>query len=90
MLLRIEQECLGETTVVHVVGRLVGAGVEELRRVCTASPRPLRIDLAELLQADEMGLALLRALRDSGAELMAVSPFIALLLRPDREKANVK
>jgi hypothetical protein len=87
MLLRIAEERLGETTVVRVAGRLVGEGVEELSRLCTASPRPLRIDLAGLLQADEMGLSLLRSLRESGAELAGVSPFIALLLEGRRDRA---
>lgn len=80
MLLRISEERLAEATVVHVAGRLVGAGTEELGRVCAASPRPLRIDLAGLLQTDELGIALLRSLRESGAELTDVSPFITLLL----------
>ena len=71
----------------HVAGRLVGEGVEELGRVCTASPRPLRIDLAGLLQADELGLSLLRSLRDSGAELSGVSPFIRFLLDNGRNDA---
>ena len=64
----------------HVAGRLVGEGVEELGRVCSGVSRPLRIDLAGLLQADELGLSLLRSLRESGAELADVSPFIGLLL----------
>ena len=80
MLLRIMEERLGEGTVVHVAGRLAGEGVEELGRVCTASPRPLRIDLGELLQADELGLSLLRSLHESGADLFGGSPFINLLL----------
>jgi len=87
MLLRIAEERLGDVTVVHVAGRLVGEGVGELDRVCAAAPRPLRIYLAELLQADEMGLSLLRSLRASGAELSGVSPFIRLLLEGGRDRA---
>ena len=71
----------------HVAGRLVGEGAGELSRVCTGSPRPLRIDLSGLLQADELGLSLLRSLRDSGAGLTGVSPFISLLLDSRREHA---
>ena len=88
MLLRISEERLGETTVVHVAGRLGGAGVEELGRVCIASPRPLRIELSGLLQADEIGLSLIRALRESGAELEGVSPFIRLLLEAGRDHVS--
>ena len=82
MLLRIAEERLGDTTVVHVAGRLVGAGVEELRRTCQTASGPVRLDLSGLLEADEVGLSLLRALRESGVELTGTSPFIDLLLDP--------
>ena len=88
MLLRITEERLGEGTVVHVAGRLAGEGVEELARICTASLRPLRVDLAALLQADELGLSLLRSLRESGAEMADMSPFINLLLDDRRTRAE--
>ena len=88
MLLRISEERLWDVTVVRVAGRLVGSGAEELGRVCTASPRPLRVDLTGLLQADELGLSLLRSLRASGAELTGVSPFIDLLLDTRRDRAE--
>jgi len=83
-MLRISDERLGEATVVHVAGRLAGEGVDELGRLCAALPHPLRIDLTELLHADELGLSLLRALRDSGAELEGVSPFLHLMLEEGR------
>ena len=66
----------------------MGEGVAELNRVCGASSRPLRIRLSGLLQADEMGLSLLRSLRESGAELSDVSPFIGLLLEGGRDRAS--
>ena len=87
MLLRITEERLGDVTVVHVAGRLVSEGAGELNRICMASPHPLRIDLSGLLQADELGLALLHSLRESGAELAGASPFISLLLDSRREHA---
>ena len=80
MLLRITEERLENTTVLHVMGRLEGPGVEELSRACRAAGTSLRLDLSALLHADEVGLALLGSLRDSGAELCGVSPFIQLLL----------
>jgi hypothetical protein len=83
-MLRIAEERLGEGTVVRVAGRLAGEGVAELGRVCEGSSRPLLIDLTELLQADDLGLALLRSLRESGAKLTGVSPFIELLLESRR------
>jgi ABC-type transporter Mla MlaB component len=80
MLLRIAEERLGETTVVHLSGRLVGVGVDELRRLCHAASGALRVDLAGLLEVDDVGLALLRSFREAGVELDAVSPFVQLLL----------
>ncbi|HLN59025.1 MAG TPA: hypothetical protein VK416_10725 [Thermoanaerobaculia bacterium] len=80
MLLRINEERLGDTTVVHVAGRLVGAGVEELSRSCRTAIGPVRVELSGLLEADEVGLSLLRSLAESGVELAGVSPFIQLLL----------
>ncbi len=87
MLLRIAEERLGEATVVHVSGRLGGDGVDELARACRGADGPLRLDLSELLHADEVGVSLLRSLRDAGAELVGVSPFIALLLENRRRDA---
>jgi hypothetical protein len=87
-MLRISEERLGETTVVRVAGRLNGEGVEELSRVCMDASRPLRIELVGLLQADERGLSLLRSLRESGAELVGVSPFIDLLLEGRKARAG--
>lgn len=87
MLLRITEERPGDLTIVHVAGRLMGEGVEELSRVCRAAPLPLRLDLAGLLQVDEIGLSLLRSLRESGAELTNESPFIQMMLAPRREHA---
>lgn len=65
---------------VHVAGRLGDVGIGELRRACRGASR-LRLDLSELLSADETATSLLAALRDSGAELVEVPPYIDLLLR---------
>ena len=65
---------------VHVAGRLGYVGIGELRRACRGTSR-LRLDLSELLSADETATNLLAALRDSGAELVRVPPYIELLLR---------
>lgn len=84
MLLRITEERLGERTVMHVMGRLEGAGVEELNRACRAAQAPLHVELSGLLQADEVGLSLLRSLRDAGVELTGASPFVQILLEEKR------
>ena len=87
MVLRITEERLGNVSVVRVAGRLAGDTVGELSRACAAAGGRVRLDLSHLLQADEVGLALLRSLRDSGAELVGVSPFIQLLLESRRSDA---
>lgn len=66
--------------VVHVSGALYLVGLDELRTACRGGTR-LRIDLSELLTADEESTRFLAALRDNGAELVAVPPFIDLLIR---------
>jgi hypothetical protein len=69
-----------EILTVRVAGRLGFVGLEELRRTCR-STRHLRLDLSQLLSADETGTNFLAALHDSGAELVNVPPYIDLLLR---------
>ena len=66
--------------VVQVEGRLDGDGVEELEKECREPPGALELNLSALLTADDVGLALLRSLRDSGAVLTGASPFLRLLL----------
>lgn len=66
--------------VVHVSGVLGVVGLEELRGACRGAAR-LRIDLSELLTADEAATRLLAAMRDAGAELVSVPPYIDLLIR---------
>ncbi|MGE5344648.1 MAG: hypothetical protein ACM3JH_01740 [Acidithiobacillales bacterium] len=77
------------STVVHVAGRLAGAGVDELSRVCRAASGRLRLELSALQVADEVGLALLRSLRESGAELADASPFVQILLDGSRSDDDV-
>jgi anti-anti-sigma regulatory factor len=80
MQLRITQTTDGPTTVVSVEGRLVGAGVAELERVCQGATPPIAIDLTYLQWMDAQSISMLNALADAGAELRAVSPYISLLL----------
>lgn len=64
---------------VHVAGRLGFVGLGELRKTCRTARR-IRLDLSELLSADDTGMDLLAALREDGAELVGVPPYIDLLL----------
>lgn len=75
----------GATTVLRVDGELVGEGVRELERSARAI-RPLRLDLTNLLRADDGGLAASWRLPASGAELANVPPYCALRL--EREARN--
>ena len=65
---------------VRVAGRLSTVGLGELRRACREDAR-VRLDLSDLVSADEAGTTLLATMRDSGAELVGVPPYIDLLLR---------
>jgi len=78
--LRIDREDRKGVTVLRVEGRLCGDEVAELTRESGRVTGRLELDLAELLTADEVGLSLLRSLRESGAALTGASPFIELLL----------
>ena len=65
---------------VHVAGRLASNGAAELERVC-GDPARLRLDVSELVSADEAGTGLLRKLREAGAEITGTPPYLRLLLR---------
>jgi len=77
---RISRACRRNVTVVRVEGRLDGDGAEELEKECIEATGALELDLSALLTADEVGLALLRSLRDSGAALSGASRFLQLLI----------
>ena len=78
--LYISQTTDGSTTIIKVDGRLVGEGVEELKRVCRDLVPPFVLELTDLQQADAAGLQLINCLADAGGELRGASPYIALLL----------
>ena len=78
--LRITAETEGTTRIVRVDGRLAREGVGELEGVLRDTTGPLRLELSGLRSADVAGLKALRSLREAGAELSGMSPFIALRL----------
>ncbi len=80
MALRVTVTEAEDLTVLRVDGRLAGDGVSELDRACRAARRPVALDLANLTQADESGVALLRRLSGAGIHILGVSPYIALRL----------
>jgi ABC-type transporter Mla MlaB component len=84
--LYISTEEIDGRLTVRVVGRLSAAGLGELRKSCREGAR-VRLDLSDLISADEAGTTLLAAMRDSGADLVGVPPYIDLLLRARLEAA---
>ena len=65
-------------------GRVVGPWVGELQRLCEQlvdERRSLILDVAEVIFADERGLALLASLRRRRVELMNLPPFLEAQLQ---------
>lgn len=60
----------------YLAGRLDAAQVHELRSACARARGRLRIDLSDLLSADDVGLDALRRLRTEGAELVGVARYL--------------
>jgi anti-anti-sigma regulatory factor len=59
-----------------LAGYLQAAQVHELRGICATIAGPIRIDLSDLVSADAVGLDALRRLRQDGAELVGVAPYL--------------
>jgi hypothetical protein len=81
-----EMECLISVVqpsgprIIRVAGRLTEAHVPDLLPLCAATGGPVRIDLAELVSADGVGLETLRRLRTAGAAIVNAPRFIQLTL----------
>jgi ABC-type transporter Mla MlaB component len=79
-MLRISEiELTGENATLRLEGRLVGKLVEEVKIACEqhlSTGRRLRLDLADLLFADRVAVALLQELRGRGVALTNCSPFL--------------
>ena len=80
---RITTHIDGDTLVVRLAGRLSGAGVGELEQLRRAASLPVVLDLAELLSADDAGVATLRNLRRLGVVLRHPSPYMAMLIEEE-------
>jgi len=61
---------------VYLAGRLDAAQVPELRSACALAGGRVRIDLSDLVSADDVGLDALRRLRAEGTELVGVAPYL--------------
>ena len=72
----------GETeTMIKIEGELVSQGISDLENACRSVDGALALDLSELMKADEEGIQALKTLRDGGARLVDVSPYIELLMK---------
>ena len=67
--------------VLRIHGRLSGAAVIELERVCRSVSEPLILDLAHLTSADDAGIETLKRLATDGVECTGVSRHLARRLR---------
>ena len=80
MSVRIDHIRTGTINVVHIAGHLSGAAVTHFTDTCDLIQGPLAIDLSELLFADDEGINAIKAVVETGATLLDVSPFVTLLL----------
>lgn len=71
-----------------VAGKLTGSRVPLLERTAASLAKPLAVDLSDLVALDEEGVQALGRLRDAGAELRGLSPFIALSLGLGEDRAG--
>jgi hypothetical protein len=68
----------------------LGEACEELREAGEDMSGPMKLDLSNLLSADEIGLSAILGLLDGGAELVGANPYFKLLLdmkRTARERS---
>ena len=93
MQFRADVEDLGARRTVRLAGRLEGSQAAEVTRLCEERPGAVRLDLADLVSADDQGLAILEVLRGRDVALVGTSPYLALQLeiaRAARPRKQVK
>jgi hypothetical protein len=87
---QFKAEVVGEGSyrLVRLVGRLQREHLAELMGLCAGPAESVRLDLTDLVSADESGLQALLSMRQRGINLRDESPLIALQLeraRPERD-----
>ena len=80
MEIRIDITSEGSETVVRIAGRLSGAAVAQLRKVCDPIEDFFVLDLSYLLFADDAGIDVIRTMGLRGAKVRGASQFVQLLL----------
>ncbi len=81
MRLKITVTASETETMITIEGELVSQGISDLENACRSVDGGLALDLSELMKADEEGIHALNILRDGGARLVGVSPYIELLMK---------
>ena len=79
----------GKTRTIRMAGRLGRQEARDLERLCVGPPDVLRLDIRDLLSADDAGLRTLTRLMAGGAELYGASPYLRMKLHssgPHREQ----
>jgi ABC-type transporter Mla MlaB component len=64
----------------RIDGRLDASNVEALLGVSEDLPGPIKLDLSNLLSADEKGMSVILDLLDGGAELSGANAYFKLLI----------
>lgn len=85
MSVRITTMAHRDGSLVKIDGWLQQIDVGELQRLLRTLEGPVALDLTDLQSADQEAIGMLRELLEVGVELRAASPYIELLLRPERE-----
>jgi anti-anti-sigma regulatory factor len=86
--IRIDIESEGPVAVLHVAGRLAGPETTQLTDTCAPMEANFVLDLSKLTFADDAGVAVIRALREKGAEIRGASSFIELLIKGESGYKN--
>jgi hypothetical protein len=78
--LRVDVVGVPGRPVVRPAGRLLGEDNAVFEQICNEQALPFRIDLEDLLSADDAGLSVLLRQRERGARFIRVPEYIRLRL----------
>ena len=88
MNLRVDVLGVAGRRIVRPAGRLIGDEVTLFEQICDQEAVPFRIDLEDLLSADEAGLAVLLRQKEKGARFIRVPAYIRLRLEMTAKLAD--
>ena len=88
MTLRITRVKSDEGTVLRIDGRLEVESLDELERACGGARSPLTLNLEGVPWIDDRAAKILHRLMAGGAAVAKASPYVALRLKSEGEKAR--